>query len=125
MFKLECESGSGGSEVTVLKVSGDMSMSHAEEVKSALLQVIETNLKVLVDLEKVTKIDLTAIQLLCAAHRYATRKNRTFAFALPPKGNVRDALIAAGYSRHVGCIHDEQGSCIWLSCRGDADCGSI
>jgi anti-anti-sigma regulatory factor len=120
MFNLEYEAGSGGSEATVLKVSGEMTMAHADELKTAFLKAIDTYASVQVDLEKATNIDLTAMQILCAAHRYATKKDRIFAFAFPPRGNIRDTVTAAGYSRHVGCSHDAQNSCIWRSCRNES-----
>jgi anti-anti-sigma regulatory factor len=117
MINLECETGSDGVEGAVVKVSGEMILFHAKEVQAALLQAIDANPQVQIDLAQVTRIDLTAMQLLCAAHRHAGCTKRLFTCALPTAGSVREAMAVAGYTRHVGCSHDEQGNCIWRSCR--------
>lgn len=115
MFHLTCENDNGIRERSILKVWGEMTLPNAGKVKAALLHAINSTLQVQVNLEAVTRIDLTAMQLLCAAHRCASRMNKTLDFVKTPGGEVKETVVAAGYSHHVDCVHNIQDGCMWRS----------
>lgn len=97
--------------VTV-QVRGALSIPVAGEVHAALVASFARAAQVLLDLEGVEEIDLTGLQLVCAAHRSSRNSGKTFLV----KGNQREpiALAAsrAGFVRRTGCMNDTD-TCFW------------
>lgn len=113
MFHAEAATSDKNRDGAILHFSGEMTLTYAGEVRTALLQALDCHQQVWVSLEGVTTLDITALQLLCAAHRYAVRKKRTFTFVFPPGRNILDTVLTAGYSRDGICISETEGCCIW------------
>jgi anti-anti-sigma factor len=82
-------------ERAVLRLSGDVNVAGAAELKQFLVQAFSTGKGVQLDLSGATSLDISAIQLLWAAARHA-EKTKTALTATPivPEGlknGVRDA----------------------------------
>ncbi len=108
--KTEREGRAGGETVTI---SGRMTIEHAGEIRSALLEAISGGDELHLDLAGVSEADLTGLQLICAAHSSSIRLNKRFAvnagLSEPLKSIVRDA----GFLRHIGCSIDISNTCVW------------
>ena len=70
-FKIE-ESKNAG----VLKLDGELSIEQAAELKTALINSIENSDNVIIDIEDITEIDLSCMQLLCSAHQTLINLNK-------------------------------------------------
>lgn len=55
--------------IGTLVLSGSLAIQHALPLKYALLKAVKGVDRLVINLEQVEAIDLTALQLLCAAHR--------------------------------------------------------
>jgi anti-anti-sigma regulatory factor len=97
----------------VLKLQGRCTIEQANELKEVLLRKIGEGEHVSVNLEQVSEIDLTLLQLLCAAHGTSLKLKKQFALDGPlPEIFVR-AVRESGYCRATGCRRDTSGSCLW------------
>ena len=103
-----------GGEVGVVKLEGDITVQQADELKQCLMQALGSVAKVYVDSSKASCIDLSCLQLLCAAHRAATRMEKSFQLAEPVTGQFRCLADTAGFTRHTGCRLDITKTCIWV-----------
>lgn len=65
-----------GDGPVVLRLKGDLRIPEACQLKEALLEVIEAHSRICLDLEGVDSIDLSGLQLVCAAHRYVARSGK-------------------------------------------------
>jgi anti-anti-sigma regulatory factor len=65
-----------------------------------------------IDLSGVGEVDVTCLQLLCAAHHAATVEGRRFSLSGSGPG-VCSTIERLGFLRHVGCSSDSGGSCLW------------
>lgn len=96
-----------------LKVSGRVTIAQAlgfqEELLGALAEADELQL----DLSGVTAMDLSGLQLLCAAHLSAETAGKTLRISDGANEIFRGVAAAAGFLRHVGCARDTTCSCIW------------
>ena len=100
-----------------VQVNGCMTIGSIREVYEVLLDAFNRGTQVSLDLEGVSAVDLSGLQIVCAAHRTAVQAGRGFSVA----GNRRDVIVkaagAAGFLRRVGCVKDIE-TCFWA---GGAD----
>lgn len=98
----------------VLKVAGEATIVAAGDFKEALLDALSGASEVQVDVSALTGIDLTGLQLLCAAHHSAGIAGKDFHIVDGGNPTFRDMANAAGFRRHTGCAYDRACSCIWV-----------
>jgi anti-anti-sigma factor len=67
---------SQSSDAMILRLEGECTMESATELKEVLLQGLDKSDKVLVNLEKVTEVDTSCLQLLCSALRTAAGQGK-------------------------------------------------
>ena len=94
----------------VLTLSGDITIQRAAQLKDALVNAVEKVKHLTLNLEAVTAMDLTALQLLCAMHRSLTGSGKTLAVAGVVPAAVRQVVTDSGY---VGCGGVEDESELW------------
>jgi anti-anti-sigma factor len=68
-----------------IQVDGAIDISCAADLKTSLLQALDTGQEIYVSLEGVTELDVTAVQLLWAAGRDAKRRGLGFRVTEPPE----------------------------------------
>ncbi len=100
--------------IAFLTLSGDLTIEHAEDLKSLLLKALSGADQVVMDVRDVSKCDLSALQVLCAAHRSAVQQQKQIALAQSNAKVFRRTVAEAGYWRHVGCPIDPDQNCFWV-----------
>ena len=96
---------------TGIRLSGALTIAHAEEIKRLLLVALSGTGDVLLDAAEVTDVDLAGLQLLCAAHRAALQAGRRVTLDYTRSPLLAETLLKAGYMRHAGCMAHE--NCLW------------
>jgi hypothetical protein len=91
-----------------------MTIMYAGQAREALSAVIPGTGNVCVDIKGVTEIDLSGLQLLCAAHRTAVSANVTMRLDSDGNETFLASARAAGFLTHVGCPRDREKTCIWV-----------
>lgn len=97
-----------------LSLDGELTKERAEEVRSALIKALDKTDEVLLKFNRASRADLTCLQLLCSAHRTATKMNKRIAFNGKFPAVLHQAAIAAGFIRCHGCDLDREKSCLWV-----------
>ncbi len=97
----------------LIKLDGDLTVSHAAEIKHILMNALTDADQVLIDFGNVTNADLSSLQLLCSAHKTASSMNKHLLCAGRLPDALRKAAEEAGYARSVGCRLDCKKSCLW------------
>ncbi|HEY5513043.1 MAG TPA: STAS domain-containing protein [Geomonas sp.] len=97
-----------------LKLSGSVTIGEASRFKEALLDALGAATELQVDLSGVTEIDLTGLQLLGATHQSALACGKRFSVDAGGNRAYLDAVVNAGFQRHVGCNRDKTCTCIWV-----------
>lgn len=98
----------------ILRVSGGAGIGDARGLQEALIQALEGATEVQVDVSGMTGIDLTGLQLLCAAHQSALLGGKSLHITDGGNATFRDMAAGAGFQRHTGCARDNSCSCIWV-----------
>lgn len=95
-----------------LVLEGELLIQRVAELKEELQKSLESVDDLLVNLAETTEIDLSAMQLLCAARRAAVRMNKELVLA-GQLSKVGDSLRLAGFSGQGGCARNCQERCLW------------
>jgi len=102
-----------------LKLSKDLTIQNADEIRVKLSSAVAEHPIVRVDCSDATEVDLSFVQLLIAARRSATALGREFGLAAPAAGVLLDAL------KRGGVVADGPGSAsfpaddFWSAHRGE------
>lgn len=114
MSELEIGREQGKAGQVELKISGGALIGDAARLKDALLAALHDADRIVVDLARMEEIDLTALQLLCAAHQSAESAGKVFQVQAAGNNIYHEVVSHAGLHRHVGCARDNSSSCIWV-----------
>ncbi len=99
----------------VLTFDGELTLKHANEIRTAFIKALIDGDQVEIDLGNATEADLSCLQLLCSAHRTSLKLNKRLNFIGSLPRHFREAAEAAGYSRSSGCTKDCEQSCLWIA----------
>jgi anti-anti-sigma factor len=102
---------SDGDRVVTLK--GEVTIQQAEQLRMALMEAFEAGDRVRVDLQRVTEVDLSCLQILCSAHRTSLANNKLISIGSLRAEVFNEILVRAGMRRHIGCPQDVHHTCLW------------
>jgi hypothetical protein len=110
MIDIKVEMSGGGAEV---KLGGEATITGGEELKKALTGVLQTCQSVVVRTENTLDVDLSCLQILCAAHKTACRLNKDLSVENSAPGSFERAIHDLGYSRQTPCMDLPHGQCLF------------
>jgi anti-anti-sigma regulatory factor len=105
------ESAAVPGEISV-QVHGSLTIALAREAHSALVTAFAKAEQLLLDLEGVEEIDLTGLQLVCAAHRSSCASGKGFQVKGHDGEPITRAAEKAGFLRRLGCMQ-KKNMCFW------------
>lgn len=101
-----------------LNLGGSLTVPYATQLKGLLMQGLGQAETIVIQFRDLVDVDLSIIQLLCAAHRMSVKLNKRLLFG---GDNMPEIFIKAvdrsGFRRHIGCSFDMQENCVWASLR--------
>ena len=103
------------SETMDLQWSGDLTVRRIAELKTQLETALAAAAQVSIEIKNNAECDITLMQLLCSAHRTASRQGKILGFCGEFPDQLKMVLNLAGFSRHIGCALDVCGSCLWAT----------
>ena len=101
-------------DIGVLTLEGSFGIQDIEELKSIFIKALNAADKVFVNIERVSGVDISCLELFCSVHRTSVRLRKTVAFtsSIPePFGKV---VNDGGFARRVGCGLDGDMTCLWM-----------
>lgn len=99
-----------------LIADGSLTVQQAAEFKDTLTKALHEVDRLEINLNQVTEVDLTCLQLLCSAHKTCLKENKTLKISHQQTEALQKAVTDAGYERHRGCKDiGEDNQCLWLS----------
>jgi anti-anti-sigma regulatory factor len=96
-----------------LVFNGEMTIRNACKIRSALIDAFSGGNNLHLDLNGVTEVDLTGLQLICAAHISSIKLDRCFSFDSSNNESLQKIVQDAGFLRHIGCSVDISKTCVW------------
>ena len=98
----------------VVTFEGDLTITHAHEIRNVLVNVLNKADAVRMDVRGVTGADLAGLQVLCSAHRTAMHQGKQLSYDGAVPEPIGKAIEEAGFSRPSGCALARSKSCIWI-----------
>jgi anti-anti-sigma factor len=83
-------------EESVIRLEGEVTIATAPELKSLLTEALGSAKELRIDLERANEMDITALQLLCAAEREARGSGRVIALEGRLPDEISICLSEAG-----------------------------
>ncbi len=109
MQQLEVDEG----EKVTLQWSGDLTIRRIAELKEQVQKALAAASHVSIEIAAEAECDMTVLQLLCAAHRTASRQDKSLVLCGEIPEQLKVIMNLAGFSRHIGCAKDKSGCCVW------------
>jgi anti-anti-sigma regulatory factor len=113
-FSLTTTTPKEAATVREIGISGAMTIHHAGEIRTALLEALDEADEVRMEMARVTEIDLVGLQLLCSAHQSSVAINKRFSLGGCCDIYVKEIIDGSGFRRHIGCVQDVNQTCLWL-----------
>ena len=92
---------------------GSCTLLEAKAIQHTLLEAIDQVDLLSLDLEDIEVVDVSFIQLLCAAHRECFLSAKEIYIEGKTGATMNTFLTTAGYSKQCGCINGAKKSCLW------------
>lgn len=97
---------------------GELTVQRVLQLKEELVSALASAEQIRLHLVDVTEVDIAFLQLLCSAHRSASRMRRELTLVGPLPPALSEISQLGGFSRHVGCSHDLDANCLWKESSG-------
>lgn len=101
----------------VITLEGPLTIQQAGEFKDTLMHSMECPELITLNLEKVSEIDISGLQILCSAYRTAVNGNKSMALTGGVPDAVKKAVEDAGFSCRGGCAAGPGKACPWITRR--------
>ena len=99
----------------IVEASESLTVEQADHLYDRLRDALEGKYKsVVIDLSGTTELDVSCLQVLCAAHKSAARMNMDISLSMMP-ALVEQAVSVAGFHKHEVCESELNATCLWTS----------
>ncbi len=98
----------------MVRLEGALTIERAHELKDILLGALTSGRDVLLNMESVTEVDLSCLQLLCAAHKASLNAPKPLSIQGARPIALSQAMWDAGFLRKLGCRAESKKSCLWI-----------
>lgn len=98
----------------VLHLDGEATIAMAAELKNTLIQSLSQSERLTVNLEAVVDMDISCLQLLCAANRHSEKNDKTMQlYTGANEETLRNFLLESGYDPGGSCPESPCKRCLW------------
>jgi len=97
----------------ILKLYGELTIQSADELKTILCESLNAVNSLMIDIESVTEIDLSCLQLLCAAHQASINEGKLLEFSKKWPESFAHIARESGYASQTGCNFHRNKECVF------------
>ncbi|MCE5242276.1 MAG: STAS domain-containing protein [Syntrophobacteraceae bacterium] len=97
----------------VLALEGALTVQRIGELKEMISLALSESDEVVLNVENAAEIDLSFLQLLCAAHKSASHRNKHLLLGARQPPCLRQAKADAGILPLEGCCDAFHKDCLW------------
>ena len=98
----------------ILSINGELTIQNAAELQKVLIECLEETAHLTLNLENVTEMDMSCLQLLCSAHKTTVKADKHFSIDGRASSFFQEAVNVSGYQQFTGCELDKNSSCLWV-----------
>ncbi len=98
-------------KTSVLKLNGELLSNYLNDFKYALMIALDNSERLIINLEKVTKLDKAYVQILCTAANVSKKLKKNF---VVNTYTMRQKIKANSINCSLGCSFFKSGKCVLL-----------
>ncbi|HDH11209.1 MAG TPA: anti-sigma factor antagonist [Nitrospirae bacterium] len=98
----------------ILTINGELTIQNADALQDILIHSLEYAEHLVLNLENVTDVDLSGLQLLFSACKTTMELKKDFTLNGNCPEVFKEAARDAGYSLHTGCGSGCNKMCLWM-----------
>jgi ABC-type transporter Mla MlaB component len=98
---------------TPLEVSGTCTVQEAGRIRTLLMKRLQETDRVVLNVSGVGEVDLSFLQLVCAAHKSALYANKTLVLDGVPSEPLTRKVREAGFTCREVCGPELNKDCLW------------
>jgi anti-anti-sigma factor len=98
----------------ILTMSGDLTIQSAATLQTILLDSLKDTNSLVINIENITAVDMSCLQLFCSAYRTAEASDKSFAIDSTCAETFREAARDAGYAGQSGCGQECECNCLMV-----------
>ena len=102
-----------------LQLQGSATLEFSTELCAALLDSLDKTENLVVDVSRITDLDVSALQLFCAARRSAIKRRKNMVLGKNPSETFYTTVLDAGFNRPhtANCWLTAGTQCLWGACK--------
>lgn len=99
-----------------LSLRGTATIDCCNELKAALLDALESSRELIVEVGELDEIDLSGLQLLCAAHKSAMQRDKLLSLRGERSPSFESRIEEGGFHCTLPstCLKSRGESCLWF-----------
>jgi len=98
-------------KIAEMTLGGNLNVTNTVTLHNKIVEIFDKVEELSISLEKVTDMDMTFMQLLCAAHKAFAQSGKHFKIS-GDLASISEKAASMGYTRQTGCTLDKQNSCV-------------
>ena len=98
----------------ILTINGELTIQNIAELWKILIKSLKDTAHLALNLENITEIDMSFLQLLCSAHKTTIKSDKHFTLHCSSPEIFREAVKDSGYQQIKGCELVTDNSCLWV-----------
>ena len=104
----------GEGRTTRLCFEGELTIKRASEIRAQLLESLSEFQHVEVEIGDVANVDLSYLQLMCSAHRFAAKNGKKITLINQDGSLFSEVKIIAGFVTGKECGFNRENNCLWM-----------
>ncbi len=99
----------------IIVTSGEfLTIETAAEFSRIVCEALEASKNVAIEFDPAVEIDITGVQVLCAACKSAAQGGNEFSYRGPQPRALAEIIISSGAERNAVCKHNNNSTCVWF-----------
>jgi len=99
---------------TVITSGERLTIENAADFSRIISEALNASHLVAIEFESSVEIDITTVQILCAACKSAAVRGRIFTYQGPRPQALADIISRCGAERYAVCKQNNDSTCIWF-----------
>jgi anti-anti-sigma regulatory factor len=99
---------------TIVTSGERLTIENALEFSRIISEALNASQHVAIEFEPSVEMDITAIQILCAACKSAAGRSKIFSYQGRRPQAMAEIINRCGAERHSACRQNDNSTCIWF-----------
>lgn len=101
------------SNAGMLQIDGELTINGISALKESIIKAFDSAGQVTIDLSSATAVDVAGLQLLCASHRFSSKRGQKMCLRYKDNIQFTGFLDQVGFTQDFVCSQGDSDECLW------------